>query len=139
MAHIDQQDCILFLLSKAYQKAYAISKIGLKPYGLTPVQNVVILALSEREGASAGDLAKKVMLDNPTLSGILDRLTESGWIVKDEAQDDRRVLRLALTDKARQKLAELKDQIIKSDEEILKDLRIEEQVLLRRFLKDLQK
>jgi DNA-binding MarR family transcriptional regulator len=136
---IDQEDCILFLLSKAYQKAYAVSKIRLKPYALTPVQNVVIITLSEMEGASAGDLAKKLMLDNATLSGILDRLAESGWIAKNEAENDKRFLSLMLTSKARENVGKLKEEITQTNEELLKGFRVEERILLRRFLKDLQK
>jgi DNA-binding MarR family transcriptional regulator len=139
MTLIDPQDCILFLLSKAYQKAYAVSKIRLQPYALTPVQNVVIITLSEMEGASAGDLAKKLMLDNATLSGILDRLAESGWIAKNEAENDKRFLSLMLTSKAHEKVEKLKEEITQTNEELLKGFRVEERILLRRFLKDLQK
>ena len=41
------EDCILFLLGKAYQKAQGIYKTHLAPYGLTPMQFLVLEALFE--------------------------------------------------------------------------------------------
>jgi hypothetical protein len=64
-------DCIVYLLAKAYQKAYACFKKRLHEYGLTPVQTLVIMGISEEEGLSAKDLGKRLLLDNATLSGVL--------------------------------------------------------------------
>jgi len=71
-----------FLLGKAYQKAQGIYKHYLQPCGLTPKQLLVLEALFEEESLSAGDLGKRLVLDNATLSGILGRLAESGWLTK---------------------------------------------------------
>jgi len=133
------EDCILFLLSKAYQKASANFKKQLHEQGLTPVQNLVIQALYEEEGSSAGELGKKLLLDNATLSGVLDRLADSGWIVKEFADEDKRFLKLRLTPKAKERIAILFEATEKANEEILKPLRSEERLLLTRILKDLQK
>ena len=46
-------DCILYLLANAYQKAYACFKKRLHEYGLTPVQSLVVMGISEAEGLSA--------------------------------------------------------------------------------------
>ncbi|HOX16588.1 MAG TPA: MarR family transcriptional regulator, partial [Smithellaceae bacterium] len=76
------QDVILFTLGKAYQKVYGIFKGRLQSYGLTPMQALVLHALYEEEGLSAGELGKRLALDSATLSGVLDRMAESGWIIK---------------------------------------------------------
>ena len=67
------EDCIVFLLAKAYQKAHGNLKKRLHPYGLTPIQNLILQALQEEDGLSAGDIGKRLVLDNATLSGVLDR------------------------------------------------------------------
>jgi DNA-binding MarR family transcriptional regulator len=130
-------DCIVFLLAKAYQKAYACFKKRLHDYGLTPVQTLVIMGISEAEGLSAKELGKKLLLDNATLSGVLDRLAEGGWITKSTVDEDRRFLQLHLSDKAREIIDNLVIERDKANKEILGGLRLEEQILLRRMLKDL--
>jgi len=132
-------DCILFLLSKAYQKAFGNFKRRLQDYGLTPVQSLVLMTIAEEEGLSAGDIGKRLVLDNATLSGVLDRLAEGGWIVKATADDDKRLLQIYLTPKAN----EMTGIIIKErdglNEDILSPLKLEERLLLKRMLKDMQK
>jgi len=132
------EDCILFLLSKAYQKASANFKKRLQKYGLTPVQNLVIQALHEEEGLSAGELGKKLLLDNATLSGVMDRLADGGWIVKESADEDKRFLIIRLTPKAKELIGTLFEATEKANEEVMKSLRVEERFLLTRMLKDLQ-
>lgn len=131
--------CVLFLLSKAYQKASANFKKALQEYELTPVQNLVIQALYEEEGLSAGELGKKLLLDNATLSGVLDRLADAEWIVKSSSNEDKRLLSLRLTFKAKRLIGALFEATEKANEEVMKSLRIEERFLLTRMLKDLQK
>ena len=135
---ISYQDVIIFILSKAYQRVYGIFKSRLQPYGLTPMQGLVLHALYEEEGLSAGELGKRLSLDSATLSGVMDRMAESGWILKN-VKDDRRVLNIRLTDKA----LSFRDKIINDTEElnhkILSMFSMEERLLLIRMLKDLRK
>ena len=131
-------DCILFLLAKAYQKAHACFKKRLHDYGLTPVQSLVVIGISEADGLSAKDLGKRLLLDNATLSGVLDRLAEGGWITKGQADGDKRFLRLHLSAKAKGLVEDLVRARDEANREVLGGLRIEEQVLLKRILKDLR-
>jgi DNA-binding MarR family transcriptional regulator len=132
------EDCILFLLAKAYQKAYGNFKKRLQPFGLTPSQNLVLMALFLEEKLSAGEIAKRLTLDNATLSGVLDRLAEAGWVIKGTADNDKRFLQISLTPKA----MEIKDKLMRerddANADILSDLRLEERWLLKRLLKDLK-
>jgi DNA-binding MarR family transcriptional regulator len=132
------EDCVVYLLSKAYQRAHAVAKRRLTAYGLTPVQQLVLAALCLEEGISAGDLGKKLTLDPATLSGILDRMSERGWIVKDTDPDDKRVLRISLTDEARKMESVLMAERDKANDEILRNLSFEEKILLKRLLKDIR-
>lgn len=132
-------DCILFLLSKAHQNVYGKYKKRLQNYGLTPSQHLVIFALSEAEGVSAGELGKRLTLDNATLSGILDRLSDGGWIVKESSEEDKRSLKLYLTPKAKEHIPILEHETDDANEEALSRFGIEEKVLFKRFLKDMQR
>jgi DNA-binding MarR family transcriptional regulator len=107
-------------------------------YGLTPIQQLVLGALFQDEGISAGDLGKKLILDPATLSGILDRMAEGGWIVKETDPEDKRFLQLYLTERAKTLGPKLKEERDKANEEILQKLSLEEKVLLKRLLKDIR-
>ena len=131
-------DCIIFLLAKAYQKAHGDFKKRLQSYGLTPIQHLILEVLWGKDGLSASDIGKKLVLDGATLSGVLDRLAGGGWIIKKPDTDDKRVLRNYLNSKSKElqpKLSEARDQ---TNEALLKTFSIEEKVLLKRFLRDMQ-
>ncbi len=82
MANYNYNDCIIFLLAKAYQKAHGHFRNRMFTYGLTPIQYLILEALWEEEGLSAKTIGEKLVLDGATLSGVLDRMEESGWIIK---------------------------------------------------------
>lgn len=130
-------DCTIFLLAKAYQKAHGQFKNMLKPYDLTNLQHLVLEGLWYEEGVTAADLGKLLVLDKATLSGILDRMIESGWIRKERDPNDGRVFRIFTTGKAAKAKAELIDLRIKANEELLSAFSKEEQVLFKRLLRDL--
>ncbi|MDY7035484.1 MAG: MarR family transcriptional regulator [Thermodesulfobacteriota bacterium] len=136
MAQYD--DCIIFLLAKAYQKAHNNAKKHLLPYDLTPVHRLILEALYEEEGVSAGKIGKKLVLDSATLSGVLDRMAEKGWIIKETDIDDKRFLKIYLGDRAKElrpALVKVKEQ---ANEEILSALSLEEKVLLKRLLREVR-
>ena len=131
-------DCIIFLLAKAYQKAHGNFKKRLHTYGLTPIQHLILEALWREDGLSAGDIGKKLVLDGATLSGVLDRLASGGWVLKKSDAEDKRVQRIFLTSKSKDlnpKLSQARDQ---TNEDLLKPFTLEERVLLKRFLRDIQ-
>lgn len=132
------EDCIVFLLAKAYQKAHGNLKKRLHPHGLTPIQNLILEVLRQEDGLTAGDIGKRLVLDNATLSGVLDRLADRGWIEKRTDLKDKRLLRVYLTSKAKASKGQLRQERDQANEEILQSLSIEEKVLFKRLLKDVQ-
>ena len=136
---ITYENCIVFLLAKAYQQAHTNMKKRLAPFGLTPVQTLVLEAIKRAEGLSATEIGKKLSLDSATLSGILDRLADRGWIIKQIHQDDKRTLRLHLSEKAKLLENDLIQARAQSNDDILKGFSTEERVLLKRLLKDINR
>jgi DNA-binding MarR family transcriptional regulator len=130
-------DCTIFLLAKAYQKAHGRFKAMLRPYDLTNLQHLVLEGLWYREGMTAADLGKLLVLDKATLSGILDRMIDAGWIRKKRDPDDRRLYRIFTTEKANHARQELIDLRIKANEELLDGFSDEERVLFKRLLREL--
>ncbi len=130
-------DCTIFLLAKAYQRAHGYFKQVLQPYGLTNLQHLVLEGLWVEEGQTAAELGKLLVLDKATLSGVLERLEEAGWIEKRRDRRDRRVNRLFPSPRADRMKNELVAVRKSANDELLRPFSPEEQMLLKRFLKDL--
>jgi DNA-binding MarR family transcriptional regulator len=78
-------------------------------------------------------------LDSATLSGVLDRMAESGWITKTAVSADRRVLNIQLTGKSQNCREEFVKDTEALNQEILSIFSTEERLLLMRMRKDLRK
>lgn len=133
------EDCIIFQLAKAYQKAHGLFKKRLLPYGLTPIQHLILEALWLEDGISQKDIGMRLVLDRATLSGVLDRMSTGGWITKEQDPEDKRTLRICLTDKGKDLTSSLASERNQANEELLSSLNLEEKVLLKRLLRDIQK
>ncbi|TYT75431.1 MarR family winged helix-turn-helix transcriptional regulator [Desulfobotulus mexicanus] len=131
------QNFIVFLLAKANQKAQGVLKRYLKPYGLTPVQGLVLEALYNESTLTAGEIGKRLLLDNATVSGVLERLSEAGWIHKTGDTEDRRVIRVSLSQMAMDHQKMLHTDREKVSQEILAPFSHEERIILKRLLRDL--
>ena len=133
----DSPDCMVFLLAKAYQKSHSDFKKRLKPYGLTNMQHLVLEGLWYHDGVTASELGRSLILDKATLSGVLDRMVDAGWIIKKQDAEDLRIYRLFPSVMAN----EMKDLLIeerkKANEDLLADYTLEEKILLKRLLIDL--
>ena len=137
--HIIDNECIVFLLAKANQKAQKNLKKRIISLGLTTVQGLVLGAIYEENGLTASEIGHRLVLDNATISGVLDRLAERGWITKRSDEKDRRIQRICLTPQADASLA---NKLFKirgdANDETLDNLSHEERILLKRLLRDLK-
>lgn len=71
----------------------------LKPLGLTYTQYIVLLALWESGSATVGDLCRRLFLDNGTVTPLLKKMEEAGYIVRTRSKQDERVVTVAVTEK----------------------------------------
>jgi DNA-binding MarR family transcriptional regulator len=104
---------------------------------LTNLQHLVLEGLWHQEGVTAADLGKLLVLDKATLSGILDRMIDAGWIRKERDPDDKRLFRLFTTEKAAHAKQDLIGLRIKANKDLLSGFSDEEQVLFKRMLREL--
>ena len=74
----------------------------LKPLGLTYTQYLVFLVLWEQDGITVGEICKKLMLDSGTLSPLLKKMQQSGYLVKFHSKEDERAVFITLTEKGRE-------------------------------------
>ena len=73
----------------------------LKPLGLTYTQYIVFLVLWEKDGVSVTEIGEKLMLDNGTLSPLLKKLEQAGYVERRRRREDDRVVEITLTEEGR--------------------------------------
>lgn len=66
--------------------------------GLTTAQLRVLFLARENPGVTAGELATRLNVTPPTISGIVDRLVKLGLMRREDDASDRRLVRNHLTD-----------------------------------------
>lgn len=67
--------------------------------GLTTAQLRVLSMVREQPGVTAGELAARLSVTPPTISGIVDRLVRLGLVRREDDESDRRLVRNHLTER----------------------------------------
>lgn len=128
------ESCVHFLLAKSQQKVYQSFKVKLKEYGVTPVQYAVLNILWDEDGRTSSDIANTIMLDNSTITGIIDRLMSGDFIVRKDDPLDRRKSYLFLTEKGKSLEVPLQKCVEELNVEVLSAFSEEEKDVFLRVL-----
>ena len=81
----------------------------LKPLGLTYTQYIVFLVLWEKDGRPVGEIGEKLLLDNGTLSPLLKKMEQAGYVRRERSREDERVVVITLTEAGRALQEKAKD------------------------------
>ena len=96
---LDNQIC--FPLYAAARYVTGLYTPYLKDLGLTYTQYITFLVLWEKDGISVSEIGSRLMLDNGTLSPMLKKMEQAGYIERKRSSDDDRVVIVSLTKKGR--------------------------------------
>ncbi len=100
---------LCFPLYAAARNVTGLYTPWLKPLGLTYTQYIVFLVLWEKDGLSVTEIGEKLMLDNGTLSPMLKKLEQAGYIRRRRSREDDRVVEITLTEAGRALQEKAKD------------------------------
>ena len=104
---LDNQLCFpIYAAARAITSAYTPY---LKQLGLTYTQYILFLVLWEKDGLTVGEICKRLMLDSGTLSPVLKKLRQQGYIEKSQSTADERSFIITLTEKGRMLQEKAKD------------------------------
>lgn len=110
----------------------------LSDYNITRSQMgvLVYIQLTECKGIEANqvDIEKEFNLKNPTVTGIINRLEEKGYIKRVRSDKDKRYNKLELTESGREILNKGKRKAEENEEKLLKILTEDEMRELKRIL-----
>ncbi len=98
---------VCFSLYAASRATTQLYRRLLKPWGLTYPQYLVMIELGERSPRTVGELGDDLALDSGTLSPLLARLEAAGYVRRERAASDARVVSVELTEYGRTLCEEL--------------------------------
>ena len=78
-------------------------KETLKPFNLTHAQLNVLHILMENDPGpvSANDLKNRILVSNPDVTRLLDRLVKKGYVLRSTCPENRRMIDISMTDSGR--------------------------------------
>jgi len=90
-----------FLMAKIRQVSERIFLRRLKDYGIeiNPAQGRIMFALWQADGVPINELVQKTKLEKSTLTSMLDRLEDMGYIRRQRSRKDRRKILIYRTKK----------------------------------------
>jgi MarR family transcriptional regulator, temperature-dependent positive regulator of motility len=94
-------------LARRFQQiavAVFLAEVEKAGYDLTPVQYAALAAVADNAGIDQVTLAGLIAYDRTTITGVVDRLVQKGFIGRHENSRDRRVRELKITDAGRRAL-----------------------------------
>ena len=100
---------LCFPLYAASRHVVGLYTPHLKPLGLTYTQYIAFLVLWEKDGCTVGELCERLMLDNGTISPLLKKMQEAGYIRRTRSTVDDRVVVITLTEAGRALQEKAKD------------------------------
>jgi DNA-binding MarR family transcriptional regulator len=116
------EDRLIFLISKVCQKLIINLQKSLSENGVevTPIQVMLLFFLQQKNGLNLTQISQGLMLENPTVTGLIDRLEKSGYVKRSDHPKDRRVYLVHLTEKGK-KVAKKALPIVKKVNEQIKE------------------
>jgi DNA-binding MarR family transcriptional regulator len=92
---------------------------------ITSTQLMVLRKLSAHPDIGITELADLLHLGNSAASGVVDRMVKAGLITRQRSQSDKRIFKLAMTDKGRE-IRELSKQSLRRHVQPLADIPVED-------------
>jgi DNA-binding MarR family transcriptional regulator len=103
----DLDDSLGFLLGRAASAMKTALEERLRRHDITAPQWAVLARLWEEDGLPPSVIGRRLEADRPTITGVVDRLEHKGLVKKVRDSEDRRVVRVHLTDRGKKLGGEL--------------------------------
>ncbi|MBN2179983.1 MAG: MarR family transcriptional regulator [Deltaproteobacteria bacterium] len=96
---MSDDDRFIYLVFTAQQRLrnylkQALAKEGIK---ITPAQTGILALLLENNGRTMTELSQALSIDNSTITGLVDRLENAGFLKRQPKAEDRRISLIYIT------------------------------------------
>jgi len=125
------------LIRRLHQHSAAVFQHRVKAAGhdVTSVQFAALTTLAEQPGLDQAGLAKRIAYDRATIGGVIKRLEQKGWVIRQPDAEDRRAIKVALTPDGAAVLAELTPVVLDLQADILSGLSPSDRQALLQLMK----
>jgi MarR family transcriptional regulator, organic hydroperoxide resistance regulator len=106
----------------------------LEPFGLTPFHWLVLCCLWQEDGIPTSYISEKLQQVGGTLTGVLDRMEERGFVRRERDRQDRRICRIWLTEAGRELEQVLPQLVADMHEETWRDVSAQERAQFSHIL-----
>jgi len=97
-------------------------RVCVEELGVTVSQGYILMALPETGSVTMNDLSAKMRLANSTMTRMADQLVQKRLITRGPDPDDRRIVRVQLTEQGQDVRARLKKALRNLFSEVLKEI-----------------
>ena len=101
---------------------------------ITLEQAGILFLLKAENGQAMSQLSRLLLLDNSTVTGLIDRLEKSGFVLRKADPNDRRIFLIHITGQGIKEVDKAKPVINKVNEEIRTDFSMEEMESFKKIL-----
>ncbi len=134
MTHALESESTGALLGHICRLHHARAHMLLDALGLYRGQPRLLHKLEKQEGLTHTELAELLNVTPPTITKMVQRMEQRGFVARREDPEDQRISRVYLTSAGRAVLSDMHQALDALDEESLAGFTLEERVLLRRLL-----
>jgi DNA-binding MarR family transcriptional regulator len=133
---MSDNDRLIYLIFTAQQRLrnylkQALAKEGIK---ITPAQAGILALLLEKDGRTMTELSQALSIDNSTITGLVDRLENTGFLQRRPTAEDRRISMIYITPEGDQEIRKAIIPLKKVNEEIKSGFSADDMVIFKRVL-----
>lgn len=103
-------------------------------YDLNKTQSGILFLLHKEKSMSQKDLARRLNVTPPSITSMIKKMEQDGYITRKTDEQDQRVMRLTLTDKGNSCIDYVKSVAERMDQKVFEGISAEEKMLFRRLL-----
>lgn len=130
-SHDSRIGFLVFRTARSMKKAL---DSRLTEYHITSSQYTVLSALGNDDCLSLSEISKRVYLDKPAITALADHLEQEELVERRRSPEDRRIVRLCLTEKGRKLQLRFEEIARNIDDELIREITPEELVVFRTIL-----
>ena len=126
------------LLAQISQGYRHLSDRLMEQIGMHRAPAALLCRLFPQDGLTQSELASQLSIQGASVTQVLQRMEEAGWVKRERDAEDNRLVRVYLTEQGREKERSITDQFMKLQEAVFAGIAPRERVFLRQLLTQMQ-
>jgi DNA-binding MarR family transcriptional regulator len=129
-----EQEAVLGLFRTSDRMQHRFARL-FREYGLTPSQyNILRILRGEGKPMPCLEIAQRTITVVPGITGLIDRLADAGFVLRQRSEEDRRVVNVSITAAGEEVLARLDEPLLELHRKLMGNFSAEELAELSRLL-----